>query len=375
MRLTALSEKTHSMGDNAFMARAIALAKKGQSTTTPNPCVGCVIVKGEAIVGEGYHQRAGGPHAEVYALASAGENAKGATAYVTLEPCSHFGRTPPCADALVVAGVSRVVIAMLDPNPKVSGRGVAKLEAAGIEVRHTLMSEEAETLNRGFLKRMRTGRPFVQLKMAASLDGGTAMANGESQWITSPPARLDVQQFRSKACAIVTGVGTVIADNPSLNVRLADKASSDIRQPTRFILDPSGRTPVDANMVKLDGKTVVVLGPDVSTSKQKALQASGFELLVRPLQKGKTDLIDFINWLGEQAFNHVWVEAGAKLAGAFLVQQCVDEVVYYQAPIFLGANTRPVMQHAFNSLNDKIAFSVSDQRMIGPDIRWILSPH
>lgn len=247
--------------DAVYMARAIELAWRGRFTTSPNPNVGCVIVRDGAIVGEGYHHRAGEPHAEVHALRAAGEKAHGATAYVTLEPCSHHGKTPPCADALIAAGIARVVAAMQDPNPEVAGRGLYRLQQAGIEVEHGLMMAEAEALNRGFFKRMRTGFPYLQLKMAASLDGKTAMASGESQWITSAAARRDVQQYRAQSCAILSTSETVLADNPSLNVRwedLSDDVRSaypkeSVRQPLRVILDARNRLTPDLKVFSLPG--------------------------------------------------------------------------------------------------------------------------
>lgn len=355
--------------DEYWMAYALKLAKKGQRTTTPNPNVGCVIVKDGQLVGEGFHAKAGTAHAEVHALQQAGPLAKGATAYVTLEPCSHFGRTPPCADALVAAGVSRVVCAMTDPNPQVAGRGLARLREAGIDTQSNVLLDQAERLNRGFLKRMRTGRPWVQVKMAASLDGGTAMASGESQWITGADARADVQHFRARACAIVTGIGTVLADNPTLNVRLPDTQ----RQPVRIVLDTVLKTPTECKLLQSPGRVVLVHTERAPKERQHALTARGAELLCLAEYKGGICLNSLLEWAGSQ-FNTVWVEAGATLAGSFLAQRTVDEVVLYQAPTFLGANTRPIISTHFTDLTQQIPFTLSDLRLIGNDVRYILHP-
>jgi len=358
--------------DEYWMASALKLAEKGRCTTTPNPNVGCVIIKNSELVGEGYHRKAGSPHAEIHALKAAGENAKGATAYVSLEPCSHFGRTPPCADALIEAGITRVVCAMLDPNPQVAGKGVDKLKAAGIQTRHGVLESEAEKLNLGFLKRMRTGLPHVVLKMASSLDGATAMASGESQWITGAEARSDVQVWRSESCAVVTGVETVIQDNPSLNVRLA---VGDERQPDRIVLDTTARIPLTSQIATLPGKTFVVHSDQLPPEKIDQLSSAGFEPVALAVDEtGRIKLDAFIKWATKQQYNQLWVEAGATLAGSFLEQQLVDEVVLYQAPKFLGANTRPVLSSQFTALAQSIEFSVKDMRMIGNDVRWRLQP-
>ncbi len=356
--------------DEHWMAQAIALAKKGQRTTTPNPNVGCVIVKDGVLVGSGFHYQAGTPHAEVHALAEAKDNAAGATAYVTLEPCSHFGRTPPCAEALIAAGVARVVCAMMDPNPLVSGQGVGLLASAGIEVVTGVLAESAEALNPGFLQRMRTGMPFVTLKMASSLDGGTALASGESQWITGPQARQDVQQWRAKSCAIVTGVGTVVADDPLLNVRLPGQH----RQPVRIILDARGRTPLDAKMVDEEGDTIIVHGDLLSSAQVSAYQHRGYKTQVMPLVDGQIDLLAFMAWAAQQPYNSLWIEAGATLAGAFVAAKLVNQIVLYQAPMLLGANARPVIGQEISVLSMAHQLNVSDVRFIGRDIRWLLTP-
>lgn len=370
MSTTETTPLNPQLSDEYWMVQAIALAKQGEQTTTPNPNVGCVIVKNGQLVGSGFHQKAGTPHAEVHALAEAKANAQGATAYVTLEPCSHFGRTPPCANALIAAGIAKVVCAMTDPNPLVAGKGLDLLTNAGIEVVTGVLSDSAELLNPGFLKRMRTGLPLVTLKMASSLDGGTALANGESQWITGSEARHDVQQWRAKSCAIVTGVGTVLADDPALNVRLP---GSD-RQPVRLILDAHGRTPLNSKIVDAQGDTVLIHGELLNSERVSAYQQRGFKTQSMPVQAGRIDLQAFMLWAAQQPFNQLWVEAGATLAGAFMAEKLVDQVVLYQAPVFLGANTRPVIGHEISSLAQAPQMKVADVRFIGRDIRWLLTP-
>lgn len=357
--------------DEFWMARALTLAARGTNTTTPNPRVGCVIVREGKNVGEGYHIRAGTGHAEVHALAAAGDNARGATAYVTLEPCSHYGRTPPCAEALIAAQVSRVVCAMEDPNPQVAGQGLARLNAAGIEVRSGVLSQDAERLNRGFLKRMRTGRPWLTLKLASSLDGATAMANGESQWITGSEARADVQRARAERCAILTGVGTVRSDDPSLNVRL-DGAE---RQPDRIILDTHLNTPATARMLSLPGKTWILHGNDAPAQRQSALADSGANLVVLPRDEaGHLDLTAVMIWLGQQAYNDVWAEPGATLAAALLQARLVDDLWLYQAPVLLGSATRPLFSARLESLTEGLNMELVDVRSVGRDLRLQLVP-
>ena len=323
------------MQDEYYMARALKLAQRGRFTTHPNPNVGCVIVKDGEIVGEGYHQRAGEPHAEVHALRMAGEKAKGATAYVTLEPCSHHGRTPPCCDALIAAGVARVVASMQDPNPQVAGRGLYRLQQAGIDVSHGLMMSEAEQLNKGFLKRMRTGFPYIQLKLGASLDGRTAMASGESQWITGEAARQDVQRLRSESGAILTGIGTVLADDCRLNVRLPGRDPAEIRQPLRVVVDSSLRTPVTARVIGEDGLCLIVCAK--ADPKRKAeLEMRGAEVIELPGSDGRVDLRALVSELGRREVNDLLAEGGATLNGALLDAGLVDEIVVYTAPILIG---------------------------------------
>ncbi|WP_416261759.1 bifunctional diaminohydroxyphosphoribosylaminopyrimidine deaminase/5-amino-6-(5-phosphoribosylamino)uracil reductase RibD [Gibbsiella quercinecans] len=359
--------------DEFYLARAFELARLGRFTTAPNPNVGCVIVRDGQIVGEGYHLRAGEPHAEVHALRMAGELARGATAYVTLEPCSHHGRTPPCADALAAAGVRRVVAAMQDPNPQVAGRGLYRLQQAGIEVRHGLMLAAAEAINPGFLKRMRTGFPYVQLKIGASLDGRTAMASGESQWITSPQARQDVQRLRAQSAAILSTSATVLADDPSLTVRWDELDSGtqrvypreNLRQPLRIILDSQNRVTPQHRVVNQPGATWLArLQPDAQSWPQEVEQR------IFPAHGGGIDLVVMMMQLAQSQINSVWVEAGAHLAGALLQAGLVDELIVYIAPKLLGDNGRGLCHlPGLQALADAPELVFSEVRQIGPDLR------
>jgi len=359
--------------DELYMARALALAAQGRFTTAPNPNVGCVIVRDGEIVGEGYHHRAGGPHAEVHALRMAGDKARGATAYVTLEPCSHHGRTPPCADALIAAGVSRVVAAMQDPNPEVAGRGLYKLQQAGIEVSHTVLADEAEALNRGFLKRMRTGFPYVQLKLAASLDGHTAMASGESKWITSPESRQDVQRLRAESAAILSTSATVLADDPALTVRWAqlDAATqavypeAELRQPLRIILDSQNRVTPQHQLIQQPGDTLLVR----LEADQQAWPDNVSQLTVPASAQG-VDLVVTMMQLARQQVNSVWVEAGPQLAGALLTAGLVDELILYIAPKLLGDSARGLCHlPGLEQLSQAPEFRFTEVKQIGPDLR------
>lgn len=366
------------MRDEVFMSRALELARRGRFTTTPNPNVGCVIVRDGEIVGEGYHLRAGEPHAEVHALRMAGDKAQGATAYVTLEPCSHHGRTPPCCDALIGAGVTRVVAAMQDPNPEVAGRGLYRLQQAGIDVSHGLMMQEAEALNRGFLKRMRTGFPWVQLKLGASLDGRTALASGESQWITSPQARRDVQRLRAQSSAILSTSATVLADNPSLTVRYheldsatqADYPADLLRQPVRIIVDSQNRVTPQHQLIAQSGETWLA-----RTACDEQPWPDNVTQFSVPRHNGRLDLVAMMMLLGRKQINSVWVEAGAQFAGALLQAGVVDELIVYLAPKLLGDSGRGLCQlPGLEHLNDAPAFAFSDVRQVGPDLRLTLSP-
>lgn len=364
--------------DHQMMARAIQLAKRGEYTTSPNPNVGCVIGDSQGVIfGEGWHKKAGTPHAEIHALEQAGSKAKGATAYVTLEPCSHYGRTPPCADSLIAAGVTRVVAAMVDPNPLVSGNGLIKLQEAGIETEHGLLQAGAEQLNRGFIKRMRTGKPWVTVKLAASLDGKTALKNGLSQWITGPLARQDVQRHRARSCAILSGSGTVIADNPMLNVRyselnLADDvlAPKDLRQPLRILLDGRNQLPPSLTCLQpfennLAGNVLLINGkPSEHRFEPHVSQWQA------PFNGNKLDLNKVISKLGELQLNHIWVEAGAKLAGALLQNKLIDELILYQAPKLIGGAGQNLFDTmAIEVMDNVIDLTWTDIRQVGDDIK------
>lgn len=366
------------MQDEIYMARALKLAARGRFTTHPNPNVGCVIVKEGEIVGEGYHHRAGEPHAEVHALRMAGEKAKGATAYVTLEPCSHHGRTPPCCDALIAAGVSRVVAAMQDPNPQVAGRGLYRLQQAGIDVSHGLMMREVEALNKGFLKRMRTGFPYVQLKLGASLDGRTAMASGESQWITSPQARRDVQRLRVQSHAILTSSATVLADDPQLTVRWTelDDATQAVypqdtlRQPVRIVIDSQNRVTPEHRIVQQPGETWFARTKDDSRQWPETVRT-----LLVPEHNGHLDLVVLMMLLGKQQINSLWVEAGPTLAGALLQAGVVDELIVYVAPTLLGNDARGLcVLPGLELLSQAPKFTFNEIRRVGPDVCLHLIP-
>ncbi|MDO6704612.1 bifunctional diaminohydroxyphosphoribosylaminopyrimidine deaminase/5-amino-6-(5-phosphoribosylamino)uracil reductase RibD [Photobacterium sp. 1_MG-2023] len=360
--------------DHAMMRRALSLAKRGRFTTAPNPNVGCVIAKHDTILGEGFHYRAGQPHAEVFALRAAGDQAAGATAYVTLEPCSHYGRTPPCAEALIQAGVARVVCAMVDPNPKVAGRGVEMLKSAGIQVETGLLEADALALNPGFICRMKIGRPYVQLKLAASLDGKTALANGVSQWITGPQARADVQRFRAQAGAILSTSATVLADDPSLNVRWeelgesvqAEYPLSELRQPVRVIIDSQNRLSPSQRLFSLPGRIIL------ARAKADAQRwPSHVEQLEIPLdEQGQLDLSALMHALAQQDINHLWVEAGASLAGGLINAGLVDELLLYQAPKLMGSGSRSLIDlQAMTAMSQVPELVLNDVRQVGQDIR------
>lgn len=348
------------------MARALKLARRGLYTTDPNPRVGCVIVRDGDIVGEGWHARAGEPHAEVHALRAAGERARGATAYVTLEPCCHHGRTPPCTDALVQAGVARVVAAMPDPNPKVAAQGVAALAQAGIAVDVGVLQTEAEALNPGFLQRMRAGRPWVRVKLGASLDGRSAMASGESKWITGAAARADVQRLRARSSAILTGSGTVLADDPALTVRLPGAS----RQPLRVVVDSRLRIPPSAQLLAGGGPVLVATAVDTPVAAQ--LRARGVEIVPLPSAAGRVDLPALMVELARREINEVLVEAGAALNGALLAAGLVDELVLYVAPILMGDRARGLFHlPGLEKLADRVALEIQGVRAVGKDWRIV----
>jgi len=353
--------------DAFYMARAIHLAKKGRYTTDPNPRVGCVLVRDDVVIGEGWHVKAGFGHAEVEALINV-QDAQGATAYVTLEPCSHHGKTPPCCDALIKAGVRRVVAAMQDPNPLVAGRGLDKLKAAGIEVTCGVLEEDAIALNRGFIKRMTENRPFVRSKLAMSLDGRTAMASGESKWITSAEARADVHRLRAESSAILTGINTVLADDPSLNARV----NFEVVQPHRVVLDSELNMPVTAQMAKLPGRSLILTcSPD--ERKRQALQEAGFEVYRLAGKNGRLDLPEVMGFLAVQQINEVLIEAGAILNGALLMENLIDELVVYMAPSILGDQGRGLfhLPDAMTMANKKM-LKLLDVRQVGVDLRLAL---
>jgi diaminohydroxyphosphoribosylaminopyrimidine deaminase/5-amino-6-(5-phosphoribosylamino)uracil reductase len=351
------------------MARALQLAERGLYSTDPNPRVGCVLVRDGVVVGEGWHELAGGPHAEINALQQAGAQAAGATAYVTLEPCSHHGRTPPCSTALIAAGVARVVAAMQDPNPRVAGSGLQALQQAGIDTASGVLGAAAEALNPGFVKRMRTGLPWVRCKLAMSLDGRTAMASGESQWITGPDARRDVHRLRARASAILTGIDTVLADDPALTVRLEEPAETAVRQPLRVVLDSRLRMPAAARLLGLPGETLLLTG-DTQLEQHTRLARAGVTLATLPLQEGRLDLAAVLRHLGELELNEIHVEAGATLCGALLQAGLLDEVVVYMAPHLMGDAARGLFSlPGLERMAQRINLRVTDIRAVGDDWR------
>jgi len=353
-----------SAADHEFMARALQLARRGLYTTTPNPRVGCVLVRDGAVIGEGWHEMAGQPHAEINALGKvgAGGTARGATAYVTLEPCSHHGRTPPCVDALIDAGVARVVAAMRDPNPLVAGAGLARLELAGIRVESGLLQAEAEELNIGFVSRMTRGRPWLRLKVAASLDGKTALNNGKSQWITGPEARLDAHGWRARSCAMLTGIGTVRDDNPRLTVRDIDTP----RQPLRVVVDSRLEISLDAAI--LEGGNCLVACAVELAEKATQLRVRGIDVMVLPNAAGKVDLSALLTELGCRGINEVMAEAGFRLNGSLLRAGLVDELLIYQAPLLLGDKARGMFDlPELTELAGARRLEVLERRVAGAD--------
>ncbi|TVZ40688.1 diaminohydroxyphosphoribosylaminopyrimidine deaminase/5-amino-6-(5-phosphoribosylamino)uracil reductase [Alteromonadaceae bacterium 2753L.S.0a.02] len=352
--------------DREYMSRALQLAARGMNTTTPNPRVGCVIVKNDRVIGEGYHRKAGEGHAEVNAVASVADASElqGASVYVTLEPCVHIGKTGPCCDTLISAGVSRVIYGMEDPNPQVAGAGLEKLEDAGIKVQGPLLEEEALALNVGFVKRMRTGLPFVRCKLAMSLDGRTAMASGESKWITGPSAREDVQHLRARSCAILTGVDSVLLDDPLLTVRLPDSE----RQPMRVIVDTELRVDPNAEIFKQPGTTLV------ATCNSDAALSSTLSCWPLPERNGRVDLRVLLQELAKRGCNEVLLETGATLAGAFVAAGLVDELIVYVAAKLMGSEARPLLDLPIKTMGAALALSIKDVRAVGPDWRITAVP-
>lgn len=371
--------------DQEYMALAIQLAKRGLYTTSPNPRVGCVLVKNDEIIGQGFHIKAGEGHAEVNAIADAklrGNDTQDATAYVTLEPCSHFGRTPPCSQGLIDAQVARVVGAMTDPNPQVAGNGFNRLRAAGIEVVDNCLAAESAKLNPGFIKRMSmaadTALPYVRLKMATSLDGRTAMQSGESQWITGPEARADVQRLRAQSCAIICGADSVLIDDPSMNVRIqteaADGAFQESRQPLRVIIDSQHRVTANAKIFTHPGKVMIVspVAPE-STIHSDVCSVSYLQTATNEnSDRQQVDLKGLLVTLARQGINEILVESGAKLAGAFIEHDLVDELVLFTAPTLLGSDARPAFNLPFAKMEQQIRWSWHDVRMVGNDLKLIL---
>lgn len=354
--------------DHLMMARALRLAERGAYTTRPNPMVGCVITQDGEVVGEGFHARAGEPHAEILALQAAGERARGATVYVTLEPCAHVGKTGPCADALVAAGVSRVVAAMRDPFPQVDGEGFKKLDAAGIAVESGLMESQARALNRGWLSRLERGRPWLRIKLATSLDGRSALASGESKWISGEASRADVHRWRARAGAVLTGAGTVLIDDPSLTVRFDDDTA--FVPPLRVVLDPGLATVARGRVREGGAPTLYVHAPDAKPPR-------GIDALtaVAPVHDGRFDLDAVLKLLAAREVNEVQVEAGATLAGAFLAAGLVDEILLYVAPVLLGDRARPLFDGLhIDEMTERLQMSIVESRRIGDDVRLLLQP-
>ena len=353
-----------SVADTEYMAQALQLAERGLYSTSPNPRVGCVIVKDGVVVGQGWHQRAGEAHAEIHALMEAGDAARGATVYVTLEPCSHHGRTPPCAEALIAAGVVRVVAAMQDPNPQVAGNGLALLEKAGIRTACGLLEDTARELNVGFIKRMVMGHPWLRIKTASSLDGKTALSSGDSKWITGDAARQDVHRLRARSCAILTGVGTLLADDPQLNVRGVETP----RQPLKVVVDSRLNTPSTAQILQTGNTLIVCAEPDAK--RMAALEQAGAEIICLPGENGRVDLAALLSILARRGVNELLTEAGATLNGALIAAGFVDEWVMYVAPVLLGDGARGLFALPEPAqMQDRRALAIKDVRQIGADLR------
>ena len=352
--------------DRRHMTRALELARRGLYSTDPNPRVGCVIARGERIVGEGWHRYAGEPHAEIHALAAAGGDTNGATAYVTLEPCRHTGRTGPCTRALIEAGIAKVVAAMRDPNPRVEGQGFAELAAAGIEVETGLLETQARALNRGFVSRLERGRPWIRCKLAATLDGRTATAAGESRWITGEAARADVHRLRAQASAVLTGIGTVLADNPRLDARVED--TDCIAPPMRVIVDSRLRTPPAARVFSVSGRILIATTRDATPTQP--LVDAGVEIVPLPDARGRVSLGALMTTLAARGVNEVHTECGPTLAGSLLEAALVDEVVVYLAPVLLGDAARGMFTlPAIATMRDRIELEITGVVRVGADLR------
>lgn len=390
-----ISSLSQDAKDHAYMSMALNLAQKGRFTAHPNPRVGCVLVKDDQIVGQGWHKQAGEPHAEVHALRQAEASAKGACAYVTLEPCSHFGKTPPCADALINAGIARVVVAMEDPNPNVAGMGLEKLKASGIDVVVGVLAEQSKSLNKGFVRRMESGLPWLSIKMAMSVDGRTAMASGESQWITGPHARSDVQRLRAESAAILTGIGTLLHDDAALTVRTSQfdvaHCSEDVsiekdaefdgvlldevvqHQALRVVLDSHARMPLDARLLKTESPVLWVISEAISLhSGQQAIADLAFVDVLRvPALSTPEGLNAVLVHLADIGCNEVLVEAGATLAGALVSAELWDELIVYMAPKLLGSDARPLLDMPITRMEHAKQLTLKDVRMVGNDVRLI----
>ena len=377
-----MSSETMSLEESheKWMSKAIELAKKGLYTTHPNPRVGCVLIRDNQIVGEGFHIKTGDAHAEINALKSAKGDAKGTTAYVTLEPCSHQGKTGPCAQALINAEITTVVYGMQDPNPDVMGKGLSMLEAAGIKVIGPVLEDEVQLLNVGFIKRMTEGLPFIRLKLAMSLDGRTAMESGESKWITGSEARLDVQKLRAQSDAIVTGIGSVVADNPSMTVRIdnenKDVSAKAVRQPRRVIIDTALSIPPESKILyPTEQVSIFCLADQVGTENKTVLEKKGIDLIyTEAAEGGGVDLVEAMAYLADQGINEVLVETGAVLAGSFLQAGLVDELVVYMAPKLLGSQARPLFELPFDMMDQAIDLQLQSMEQIGKDVRFLFTP-
>jgi diaminohydroxyphosphoribosylaminopyrimidine deaminase/5-amino-6-(5-phosphoribosylamino)uracil reductase len=362
-----------SVDDSRFMADALRLGRRGIYTTHPNPRVGCVLVKNGIVIGEGWHEKAGQAHAEIIALQQAGRQARDATAYVTLEPCAHHGRTPPCAEALIESGVKEVIIAMQDPNPLVAGKGIQLLEQAHIQVKCGLLEQQALELNRGFVSRMKSGRPWVTVKLGASLDGRTAMSDGASQWITGSQARMDVQRLRAASSAVLTGSGTILADNPTLNVRIEGAT----RQPLRVVMDSHLSTPDSAKIFHDGYPLLVATSTSEDDDRYQQLQSNGIDVRCFHGQDGRVDALSLLQCLAEDfSCNELLVEAGAVVCGSLLAQQLVDEIVLYLAPVIMGSDARGLFDiPGLKKMSQKIELTTKDVRAIGRDWRVTVKPH